>query len=74
MSDEEKDLPSQALGCSAVFVPDAVRKFFSDAGKIGGAVKGACKKRGGKRYYKRISAMAAAARKRNAAARKVVSV
>lgn len=74
MTAEEKDLQAPTLGTNASIVPDVVKQFFSDAGKKGGAVKGVCKKRGGKRFYKRIGTLGAAARKRNAAARKVVSV
>ena len=70
MSDEEKDLIAQGTCSIHGSVPDVIKQFFSKVGKKGGLASGDCKKRGGKRYYKKIQALSVAARKRNAAARK----
>lgn len=50
---------------------EAVRRYLKDIGRMGGrAGTGKAKVRGDRAYYERISAMAAKARKANAAQRR----
>jgi hypothetical protein len=49
---------------------ETVRQYLASLGKIGGKTTGKAKVRGNSAYYKRLSAKAAAARKRNALLRR----